>query len=104
MDTDDLSEDAYKAILVESEKFNHDLTLQFGLLSSQCANEEEYLNASESMIKDWLENWDEMDIVDNIFFGNFIDFNDFRTAVQKILKNIARVREIPLEEREFDLW
>ncbi len=32
MDTDDLSEKTYRAIMVEAERFNHDLTLQFGLL------------------------------------------------------------------------
>lgn len=34
MDTDDLSNEVYNVILVEAEKFNHDFTLQFGLLSS----------------------------------------------------------------------
>lgn len=28
MDTGDLSEETYKSILIESEKFNHDLTLK----------------------------------------------------------------------------
>ena len=32
MDTGDLSEEAYRAIMIEAEIFNHDLTLQFGLL------------------------------------------------------------------------
>ena len=33
IDTDDLSNKTYKAIMLEAENFNHDLTLQFGLLS-----------------------------------------------------------------------
>jgi len=33
MDTDDLTNKTYNAILGEAEKFHHDLTLQFGLLS-----------------------------------------------------------------------
>ena len=37
IDTDDLSDRTYKAILLEAEKFHHDLTLQFGLLSGECA-------------------------------------------------------------------
>lgn len=29
MDTGDLSEETYRAIMIETETFNHDLTLQF---------------------------------------------------------------------------
>ncbi len=29
MDTDELSTENYKGIIIEAEKFNHDLTLQF---------------------------------------------------------------------------
>jgi hypothetical protein len=36
MDTGDLSEETYRAIMIETEVFNHDLTLQFGLLSGYC--------------------------------------------------------------------
>ena len=31
MDTDELSKETYRAIIIEAEKFHHDLTLQFGL-------------------------------------------------------------------------
>jgi len=42
MDTDDLSIPTYKeGIILEAERFNHDLTLQFGLLSSSCKDDEE---------------------------------------------------------------
>ncbi len=43
MDTDDLSQEAYKSIMIEAERFNHDLTLRFGVLSRDCNDEEEYL-------------------------------------------------------------
>ncbi len=43
MNTDDLSREAYKAVMIEAEKFDHDLTLRFGVLASQCDNEDEYL-------------------------------------------------------------
>ena len=33
MDTDFLPKETYKAVLIEAEIFNHDLTLQFGLIS-----------------------------------------------------------------------
>ena len=32
MDTDDLSKPTYDYIILECEKYNHDLTLQFGIL------------------------------------------------------------------------
>ncbi len=34
MDTDDLSKPTYNGIILECEKYNHDLTLQFGILAS----------------------------------------------------------------------
>jgi hypothetical protein len=51
MDTDDLSKEAYKGIIAEAENFDPDLTLQFGLLSYDCANEDEYLDKSKELIK-----------------------------------------------------
>ncbi|MDQ6762709.1 MAG: hypothetical protein M3015_08780 [Bacteroidota bacterium] len=39
MDTDELSSKTYRAIIIEAEKFNHDLTLQFGVLASSCTDE-----------------------------------------------------------------
>ena len=38
MDTDDLLNEAYTLVIVEAEKFNHDLTLQFGILAYSCRN------------------------------------------------------------------
>ncbi len=32
MDTDDLSKPTYNGVILECEKYNHDLTLQFGIL------------------------------------------------------------------------
>ena len=52
MDTDELSQEAYTAIIIEAEKFNHDLTLQFGALASSCKNEKEYLLKAKNLIKE----------------------------------------------------
>jgi hypothetical protein len=46
MDTDDLSVEAYKAVILESGKFHADLILQFGLLAEDCNDEGEFLAAS----------------------------------------------------------
>ena len=39
MDTDDLSIPTYKGIILEAEKFNHELNLQFGVLASKMRSE-----------------------------------------------------------------
>jgi hypothetical protein len=44
MDTDDLSNETYEAVIIEAERFHHNLTLHFGLLAGQCDTEEECLN------------------------------------------------------------
>lgn len=54
MDTDDLSRTTYKGIILEAENFNHDLTLQFGLLASDCKDDDDYLNQAEALIIHWL--------------------------------------------------
>ncbi len=51
MDTNDLSEQTYKGIIIEAEKFNPDLTLPFGMLASCCKGDNDYLNKSEALIK-----------------------------------------------------
>lgn len=50
MDTDDLLDETYNAIMVEAEKFNHTLTLRFGSLSSRCKNEYEFIDESIELI------------------------------------------------------
>jgi len=52
MDTDELSNEAYEGIIIEGEKFNHSLGLQFGLIASGCMNEKEYLIYSVKLIKE----------------------------------------------------
>lgn len=53
MDTDNLSREAYCAIIAEAEKFNHDLTLQFGLLSGNCNDEQEFIDKSAQLINEF---------------------------------------------------
>ncbi|MCH8569067.1 MAG: hypothetical protein LAT67_12410 [Balneolales bacterium] len=52
MDTDELSKEAYQAVIIEAEKFHQDLTLQFGLLASLCKDEEEYLDEALDLISE----------------------------------------------------
>lgn len=86
MDTDDLSDKTYKAIIVEAEKFNHNLTLQFGLLSYQCKDEKDFIAKSEKLINEMLKyNKNEMD---DMFFGNPPSKSNFHIALNKIASNI----------------
>lgn len=104
MDTDDLSIPTYKGIISEAEKFNHDLTLQFGVLASSCEDETDYLNQTEAIIKDWLQENDFEDIVDDIFFGQKANEDGFRNNLEKILSNITNIRKTPIEKRKFEDW
>jgi hypothetical protein len=104
MDTDDLSIPTYKGIILESEKFNHDLTLQFGVMASICKDDDDYLKNAEALIKDWLQKDDFENLVYNIFFGQKVNEDAFRNTLAKILCNISEIRKTPMEQREFEDW
>ncbi len=100
MDTDDLSNEAYKAVIIEAEKFNHDLTLQFGVLASSCKNEEEYLKSAKELISE-IKDFDVYDLED-MFFGNLPDIEQLNKCLKQIEKNIAEVESIPLAKRHYE--
>ena len=68
MDTDDLSTESYQGILIEAEKFNHDLTTQFGSLASRCKSEEEYFDQVTGLIDEFRSLYEEE--LTEAFFGN----------------------------------
>jgi len=92
MDTDDLSDETYEAVILTAEEFNHDLTLWFALLASKCANEEEYLSKTEQTIKLWLKNKNMDNLMDEIFFGDLPGKKGFKDAISNILKNIENLK------------
>lgn len=100
MDTDDLSREAYKAIIVEAERFNHDLTLQFGLLSYHCRNEAEYIEDAKQLIAH-IQLLDDYDL-DYMFFGAAPARESLQIVLEKILGNISEVEKIPFKKRQFD--
>jgi hypothetical protein len=102
MDTDNLSREAYKAVIVTAEMFNHDLTLHFGCMSMYCEDEEEYLSASEQFIEDCLKDEEIEILMDDLFFGNPPKEEDFKNVLSEIKYNINKVREIPLNQRHYD--
>lgn len=104
MDTNDLSRETHTAIIDTAERFHHDLTLQFGVLAGDCKTDNEYLDESKSMIKEWLNDWDLEEDIMKIFFDNPPSKKDFRKILDKLLINIENVRKTPIEKRKFDLW
>ena len=100
MDTDDLSEETYMAIMVEAEWFSHDLTLQFGLLSYKCKIENEYLDKSILLINK-MKKLDEIGLED-MFFGNPSKTDQFHQVLDTILDNIEDVKKIPIEQRKHE--
>lgn len=100
MDTVDLSVEAYKAIISESEEFSENVTLQFGLLSDHCNDEDDFLEKSHRMIKK-MKNYGS-DKLHEMFFGHPPPKKEYVHALEKILKNIAEVQKIPFEKRTFE--
>jgi hypothetical protein len=100
MDTNELSQEAYEGIIIEAEKFNHDLTLQYGLLSYACDDEQQYLEEAMILSKEILKV--KPHELDDIFFGQRIDKAQLKEALNKILANIEVVKAIPIEQRNFD--
>lgn len=100
MDTDDLSEEAYQAIMIEAERFNHDLTLQFGLLSYECQNENDFLEKSIILLSK-MKKYDEIDL-DDMFFGDPPRIDQFHKVLDKILVNIEDGKKIPIDKRNYD--
>ena len=76
MDTDDLSKETYNAIIAEAERFHPDLTLQFGLLSYECSNEDEFLEKSIRLITK-LRNLTP-ETLDDVFFDSTPDVKSFQ--------------------------
>lgn len=104
MDTDDLSNETYAAVIETAERFHHDLTLQFGVLASSCKSDDEYLDSAEAMINEWLTDWETEEIIMEIFFEYPPRKKEFRKILGEILSNIEKARKIPAEKRKFDLW
>ncbi len=100
MDTDDLSREAYKGILVEAELLTHDLTLHYGLLASGCDDEKEYLAKAEILTREilTLEDYE----LEDTFWGNPPDRKKLNATLNKILVNIKKVQSIPENKRTYD--
>ena len=100
MDTDNLSTEAYKAIIFEADKFNRDLTNQFGVMAGSCKSEKEYLIKSKNLITA-IQGLKEYQLSD-IFFGPLPDKKHLHSTLQQILTNISAVEKIPEDKRHYE--
>ena len=101
MDTDELSEETYKAILITSEKFNHNLTLQFGLLANLCSDDNDYLIKANNLIIEWKS--DLANSINEIFFDTAKPkTSTFENLLSNIQSQIEKVISIPVEKRKFE--
>lgn len=100
MDTHDLSREAYEGILLEAEKFTHDLTLHYGVLSGICEDEADYLDKALEMTREIMLA-DDYEL-DDWFFGNLPDKEKLDLTLQTILANIENIKKIPIEKRHYD--
>ena len=91
IDTDDLSDATYNAIIAASERFDHNLTLQFGLLSYHCDDESEFIEKSEELIAEMLDF--NLDNIDDMFFGEPPTKAEFHRMLNKLLVNIAQLKK-----------
>jgi len=100
MDTDDLSSETYKGVILEAEKFNHDLTLQFGVLASSCKNEEAYLKNAKVLINE-IKKLDKYGL-EVLFFGTIPNTSRLYKCLHQIELNITEVELIPKEKRHYE--
>ena len=100
MDTDNLSNESYDGIIIEAEKFNHDLTLQFGVSASSCKNEEEYLTKALKLVNE-IKELDKYDLED-LFFGILPDIVQLNKCLERIALNIKQVKSIPENKRHYE--
>ena len=101
MDTDELSEETYKAIIITSEKFNHNLTLQFGVLASVCSDDNDYLLKTNKLITEWKS--DLANSINEIFFDTAKPkTSTFENLLSNIQTKIEKVLSIPIEKRKFE--
>lgn len=100
MDTDNLSNETYEAIISEAENFDHDLTLQFGVLSSSCKDEYEYIEKATKLIHK-IKKMDDEELSD-IFIGSIPDIDELHDTLDQMLENIEKVNKIPFSKRHFE--
>ncbi|CAN5906824.1 hypothetical protein BH11BAC7_BH11BAC7_22290 [soil metagenome] len=76
--------------MIEAERFDHNLTLQFGLLSYQCKDEKDFIKKPGKLIQELLKCPDRE--IDDVFFGEPPSKKDFHAALKRISDNISKLK------------
>jgi len=98
MDTDDLSDMAYEAIISTAEELHHSLAIWFGVTSGEAEDEDDYLRQCLMLIAVFEK--DTADRMDEIFFGEpGPTVAELRATLKKIKSGIKRIRSIPIADR-----
>jgi len=100
MDTDDLSREAYNAIIIESEKLTHDLTIHFGVIAKYCKNESEYLDKAYNLSNKILA-FSDNQLID-LFWGEMPNKTKLIITLKKIIRNIIEIKNIPIDKLTYD--
>lgn len=69
--------------------------MHYGLLSSDCNNETEFIDKAEKLTREILQ-------MDDLFWGNPPDKVNLIFTCKMILENIEKVKSIPIEKRNYD--
>lgn len=90
IDTGDLTDATYEAIMIEAERFDHILTIQFGLLSYQCKDEKDFIKKSGQLVQQLLKSpaWE----IEDLFYGEPPSKKDFHAALKRISDNISKLK------------
>ncbi len=97
MDTDDLTRNAYRALIVESGKISEFIQVEIGAAASRYQDENTYLGAMHTFVshfaaqpEDFLERWNLFDEVDPEELGK---------QLSALADRILRVMKTPIEKR-----
>ncbi|KAA5536801.1 hypothetical protein F0919_03785 [Taibaiella lutea] len=89
MDTTDISQATYNAIIETAAIAHKDLALQFGMLAKLSKNEADYIAKSGQLI-DLMSGYDAEE-VDAIFIDNPLNIEEFNNALKLIANNISNL-------------
>ena len=97
MDTDDLTRDAYRALIIESGGISEFLRADIGAASSKFKNEDDYLKVIHRIVtriskvpEDYLERW-------NLF--DEVDPQKLAKETARLANQILKVIETPIDQR-----
>ena len=97
MDTDDLTEKAYQALIVESGKISEFLQVEIGAAASRYRDENTYLEAMQTFVRHFSEH--PGDHLDYWNLSDEEDPEDFGKKLAGLADRILQVIKTPIEER-----